>query len=202
VWNIQCDTYQREIERYGENSISLVEEIFFIDSEYIIRLLHQSGNDNPEQLQWKLALILIDSFLSAFSLELSQRKELLNLLADSYKKEFGFTQHHITKQLNDKYRAYRKDIENTMPWESEATEVVAIIKVRRQAIFSIAQKLINMDKSGELQISMKSLLTSLIHMTMNRWFRTKNRLHEMVIYEFLSRYYISEIAKNNKNFQK
>ena len=42
---------------------------------------------------------------------------------------------------------------------------------------------------------LKSLLTSLIHMTMNRWFRTKNRLHEMVIYEFLARYYASEIAK-------
>ena len=39
-------------------------------------------------------------------------------------------------------------------------------------------------------------LTSMIHMTMNRWFRSKNRLHELVIYDFLSRYYISEIAKN------
>jgi len=61
-------------------------------------------------------------------------------MAESYKKEFGFTRHNVTKQLNDKYRSYRKDIENTMFW------------------------------------------------TMNRWFRTKNQLHEMVIYDFLSRY--------------
>ena len=30
VWNIQCDTYQREIERYGVNTISMVEDLFFI----------------------------------------------------------------------------------------------------------------------------------------------------------------------------
>jgi thiopeptide-type bacteriocin biosynthesis protein len=28
VWNIECDTYKREIERYGANTISLVEKLF------------------------------------------------------------------------------------------------------------------------------------------------------------------------------
>jgi len=77
-----------------------------------------------------------------------------------------------------------------------------IIKARRQVIRPVAEKLINMDKSGELQIPLQALLTSIIHMSMNRWFRTKNRLYEMVIYEFLSRYYASEIAKKQKNFSK
>ena len=201
VWNIQCDTYQREMERYGANNISIVEEFFCIDSEYIIRLLQLSGNDSPEQQRWKLALILIDSFLSAFSYELSQRKDLLNTLADSFKKEFGFTQHHVTKQLNDKYRAFRKDIENAMSWENETAEIIDIVKVRRQDILPIVEKLINLDKSKELQVSLHALLTSMIHMTMNRWFRSKNRLHEMVIYEFLSRYYTGEIAKKKYKAQ-
>ena len=195
VWNIQCDTYQREMERYGANSIALVEQFFFMDSEYIIRLLHRLDNENSEQQRWKLALVLIDSFLSAFSFDLPQRKELLNTLAESFKKEFGFTHHHVTKQLNDKYRFYRKEIEYVMLWENEVTDAIQIIKARRQVIIPIATKLTGMDQSGELQVSMQSLLTSMIHMTMNRWFRTKNRLHEMVIYEFLSRYYTSEIAK-------
>ncbi|MDR1592777.1 MAG: thiopeptide-type bacteriocin biosynthesis protein [Prevotellaceae bacterium] len=202
VWKIQCDTYQREMERYGSNTISIVEDMFYIDSEYIIRLLHLLGNDDFEQLRWKLALILIDSFLSAFSFSLSQRKSLLNTLASSYKNEFGFIHHHTTKQLNDKYRFFRKDIENVLLWENEVSDTNDIIKARRQAIYPITEKLILMEKSGELQVSMDSLVISIIHMTLNRWFRTKNRLHEMVIYEFLSRYYTSEIAKNNKNIQK
>jgi len=197
VWNIQCDTYKREMERYGVNSISLVEEFFFIDSEHIIRLLHQLNNEISEQQRWKSALILIDSLLSAFSFDLPRRKELLNTMADSYKKEFGFTHHIVTKPLNDKYRTYRKDIENAVLLENVVIAIIDIINNRKQAILPIAEKLTYMEKIGELQVSMKSLLTSMIHMTMNRWFRTKNRLHEMVIYEFLSRYYTSEIAKKN-----
>ena len=195
VWNIQCDTYKREMERYGANTISLVEELFFVDSEYIVKLLYALSEDNPEQERWKLALALIDSLLSAFSFEMKQRKELLNSLAEGFKKEFGFTNRHTTKQLNDKYRLYRKDIENVMMWENEITESINIVKARRQAMIPIAEKLAGMEQSGQFQITLLSLLTSLIHMTMNRWFRTKNRLHEMVIYEFLSRYYTSEIAK-------
>ena len=138
IWNIQCDTYKREMERYGDNTIAIVEDIFFIDSEYIIRLLNHLTEENPEQHRWKQALTLIDSFLSAFLFELPQRKLLLNTLAE---------------------------------------------------------KLIAMDKCNKMQVPLTSLLTSMIHMTMNRWFRTKNRLYEMVICEFLARYYTSEIAK-------
>ena len=199
IWNIQCDTYQREMVRYGVNTIPIVENLFFIDSKYIIGLLHQLDNENPDQHRWKLALILIDSFLSAFSFTMAQRKELLNSMADSYKKEFGFIHNNVTKQLNDKCRANRKEIENAMLWEKDVTDAIGIVKARRQAIYPIAVKLMTMDQAGELQILLNELLMSLIHMTMNRWFRTKNRLHEMVIYEFLSRYYTSEIAKNNKN---
>jgi len=195
VWNIQCDTYQREMERYGTNTISLVEDIFFADSEFIISLLHLLNEENPEQHRWKLALVLIDSFLSAFSFDLSQRKELLNTMAESFKNEFAFTNHNVKKQLDNKFRIHRKDIEKVMLWENEVTKDTEKIIVRRQVISQIAEKLICMDKSHELEVPLKSLMTSIIHMTMNRWFRSKNRLHELVIYDFLARYYTSEMAK-------
>jgi thiopeptide-type bacteriocin biosynthesis protein len=200
VWNIQCDTYQREMERYGANTISIVEDLFFIDSEFIIKLLHQLNEENPEHHRWKLALALIDSFLSIF-FDLPQQKELLNTMAENYKKEFGFTHHHITEQLNNKYRSYRKEIENAMMWEKEVAETINIIKARKQAIFPIADKLIIIEKSGELLVSLNALLTSTIHMTMNRWFRSKNRLHELVIYDFMFRYYKSKISRKRYNKQ-
>ena len=196
VWNIQCDTYQREIERYGANTISIVEDLFFLDSEFIIKLLFQLNEDDPDQHRWKLALVLIDSFLSSFSFNLPQRKELLHMMAENYKKEFGFAHHHTKKQLDNKYRTCRKDIENIMLWENENEKTIHIIKARRQAIYPTAKKIIDMEKCNEIQVPLKSLLISMIHMTMNRWFRTKNRLHEMVICDFVSRYMISEIAKD------
>jgi thiopeptide-type bacteriocin biosynthesis protein len=195
VWSIRCETYQREIERYGYNSISIIEDLFFIDSEFIIRLFSQLNEENPEQHRWKLSLVLIDSFLSAFSFELLQRKELLNTMAENYKKEFGFIHHQDKKQLNNEYRNYRKEIEKIMLCENENAKIVDIIKRREQFITPIAEKLAKMRKSNDLHISLNTLLTSIIHMTMNRWFRSKNRLHELMIYDFLFRYYSSEIAK-------
>jgi len=195
VWNILCDTYKREIERYGANTISLIEELFFIDSEYIIRLLSQFGGERAEPMRWKLALLLIDSFLSAFSFHLTYRRDLLKTMADNYKKEFGYTFHNATKPLNDKYRLYRMEIENVMLMKTDTTGIIDVVKERKQAIQPLIEKLTRMEKAGEILVSMQSLISSLIHMTMNRWFRTKNRLHEMVIYEFLSRYYTSELAK-------
>jgi len=187
------------MERYGANTNSIVENLFCIDSEFIIHLLLQLNGKNSEQHRWKLALALIDSFLSAFSFDLSQKKELLNTLAESYKKEFGFTHYPPKKQLDGKYRSSRKDVDNAMLWENESSVTIDIIKARRQSIVPIAEKLIAIEKSGELQVSLKELLTSIIHMTMNRWFRTKNRLYELVIYDFLVRYYTSELAKEMYN---
>ena len=198
VWNIQCDTYQREIERYGDNSISLVEDLFFIDSEYAIRLLHHLNEDNPEEHRWKLALLMIDSLLAVFSYDLPQKKELLNTISDNFKKEFGFTYHDASKQLNDKYRNYRKKIEQAMSSENETSKTNEIIKARKHDLLPMANILTAMNKTGELSVDLNALLTSIIHMSMNRWFRSRNRLHELVIYDFLSRYYSSELAKLKK----
>ena len=202
IWKVQCDTYQREMERYGTNTISIVEDFFFIDSELIIQLLNQLNDENPEHHRWKLALVLIDSFLSAFSYDLFQKKEILNTISENFKKEFGFTHHNAKRQLDNKYRTYRTEIETVMFWENKVSDTIDVIKTQRQVFFPIVENIAEIEKSGDLQVNLKELLSSLIHMTMNRWFRTKNRLHEMVIYDFLSRYYTSEMAKINKNMRK
>ena len=196
IWNIQCDTYQREMERYSYDTISVAEDLFFIDSEYAIKLLHHLHESSPEQHRWKLALCLIDSFLTAFSYDLLQRKDFLNLMAENLKKEFGFTRHEVSKQLNDKCRFYRKEVENAMLWEIEVSNTSDVLRARRQMIIPIAEKLLAQESSGELKTPLRMLMTSIIHMSLNRWFRTKNRIHELVIYELLSRYYSSENAKN------
>jgi hypothetical protein len=36
-------------------------------------------------------------------------------------------------------------------------------------------------------------------MMLNRLFRSKNRLHELVLYDFMNRYYKSELAKEKYN---
>lgn len=187
------------MERYGANTISTIEDLFAIDSEHIIRLLQSLDNENPEPQRWELALAIVDSFLSLFKLDLLQRKDFSNMNAESFKKQFGFVHHHATKPLNDKYRIHRKNIENAMMWKNKTSETMGVIKSRMSEMTPLAEKLILMEKTGELKVMMNSLLASLIHMSLDRWFRTKNKLYEMVICDFLSRYYKSKIAKDKYN---
>ena len=120
-------------------------------------------------------------------------------MADNYKKEFGFTNHPPKKQLDEKFRTFRKDIANVMLWEDSNMRTPDIINARRNAISPIVLKLAEMEGAGALEVSLESLLMSIIHMTMNRWFRSKNRLHELVIYDFLARHYTNHIAKEKYN---
>lgn len=199
VWNIQCDSYRQEIERYGANTILNVEELFFVDSEYIIRLLQKLNKEDAEEQRWKLALVIVDNYLSAFKLDLEAKRDFSRMNASTFKNEFGLIHHTETKQLNDKYRFFRNDIENLMSNRNETFESVDIIEMRMKALMPLIEKLIIIEKSCELQVTMISLISSLIHMSLDRLFRTKKRLHEMVIYEFLSKYYTSEMAKNTHN---
>ena len=201
IWNIQCDTYQQELERYGVNTMSIIEDYFCIDSNAIIHLLQGLVRNNIEKQRWNLSLILIDSFLSAFSFDVIQRKKLLDTMSENFKKEFGMTNHNMKQQLDNKFRINRAAIVEVMQWSNNTvlTGYLEIVKIRQEAIRLIAENLICLERTNELQISLNSLLISMIHMTMNRLFRSKNRLHELVIYDFLSRYYTSTVVQTSHN---
>lgn len=191
VWNIQCDTYKRELERYGEAYINELERIFSIDSEYIIRLIQLIRESAaPDEDRWKLSLLLLDDMMSVFGFDLKEKHLFFKQMSDSFKKEFGFVSSTFTKQLNDKYRTNRKAINDVMSYQDNLLEKYDnILSSRKKEIADVAT-VINCD------VDLKSgLMKSLVHMTMNRVFRSKNRLCELVIYDFLSRYYESTIAR-------
>lgn len=203
VWDIQCNTYQRELERYGSHSIDFIEDIFFIDSMSAVELLEHINPEKADEHRWEIALLLVADCLSAFSQEMPQRKDLINKISEVYKNEFGIKHHSLKRQLDEKYRKYRKTVQNIMEQKNfDNTEFDAYRKIltqRERAISTVAGKLIDMNNENKLQIPVDSLLISLIHMSMNRWFRAKNRLHELVVYDFMARYYTSALAINRQS---
>jgi thiopeptide-type bacteriocin biosynthesis protein len=199
IWNIQCDTYQRELERYGTDTINLIEHIFFIDSELSVKLLECLNPENAEEHRRNISLLLFDSYFSIFSLDMYHRKQLMHQMAEGYKNEFGIRHHSMKRQLDTKYRKY-KDVINSIMDNNNVTGSIydkyrELITKYRQMILPDVHEIIRMEKEGNLQMKSDALLTGIIHMSMNRWFGYKNRLHELVIYDFMARYYNSYIAK-------
>lgn len=198
VAKILCDTYKREIERYGDFTMGLLEELFWIDSQSIIFLLSNITTvttDNKEELRWHISLNLLDDTLSAFGVNCDESHKLMERMSENFKREFGFTNHTFTKQLNDKFRIFRKSIEKSIS-EPDYNQIIrdALIdrKIKIAEIANQIKKRLPMNKIGP---HIEDLLPSILHMTMNRWFRSKNRKHELVIYDFLNKHYASKLAR-------
>ena len=195
IWNVQCDTYQREIERYGALSMELSERLFCMDSRHILTLLGSLfDSQTAEQDRWQLSLRLIDDTLSAFGYTTEGKKELLEKMRTGFKAEFGFTSSTFNKQLNDKFRMQRKNIENVFAPQADPLGTYAgTLEKRRRETEEFAVRILPLIERESVE--KESYVRSICHMTMNRLFRSGNRLYEMVIYDFLFRYYQSALAR-------
>lgn len=91
----------------------------------------------------------------------------------------------ICDRLNQRYRQLRDSIINIIErYGEEMPEMADVIARRDKMLVKL-----NLERYGNLNIA------SLLHMMMNRLFVSKNRLSEMVVYNFLMRYYKSKIAR-------
>ena len=191
VWKVQIDTYQREIERYGEMTMELSESLFFYDSLFFAEILRAIQGEEVETLRWLSALASVDYFLNDFSFNLSQKVEFLSMVKDNFTREFGLE--NSRSQLSDKYRTHRKAVEELLDTRDEKYQTIHnILNERSKMQTPVASRILQHTEKGE---KLNALLSSYTHMMMNRWFRSKQRMHEAVVYDFLLKYYKSKAAR-------
>lgn len=196
IWKVQTDVYKREIERYGSNTMILSEKIFFYDSVMIADFINLI-EEEQEELRWLFSMKAIDSYLNSFDFNNNDKLKIMDYLKTSFANEFVSSK-SIKKQLDERYRIERKKIENiiasTEAQSSEHSSICNIIATQEENIKEIALKILIYEKQGKLEIKFGDLISSYLHMLMNRLFKSKNRMHEMVCYDFLFRYYKSIVA--------
>ena len=199
IWKVQLDTYHRELERYGENTMQLSESLFCHDSWATVQFVNLIEGDEGEKLRWLYGLRSIDNLLTAFAYPLQEKFELLEILKIGFGREFNMSR-PLKKQLDDKYRKERQNIEHFMTFlireELEYASILTILEETYTNIIPLAQQILDLEKKNQLQIPKNNLMSSYIHMLMNRLFKSKNRLNEMVCYDFLYRYYRTAKAKS------
>ncbi|RNL68586.1 hypothetical protein ED312_23270 [Sinomicrobium pectinilyticum] len=198
VWKVQMDTYTRELERYGVYTIDRSETLFFHESQMILSFLAMIDEGEGQELRWLFALKVVDNLLSCFNYSLNEKLDLLTRMKSGFAKEHGINR-ALKKQLDDKYRLKRGDIEYFMTLQEEGNhrykEILELLKIKREKSELYISKILEYKEKDRLDVLLDGLMTSYIHMFMNRLFMSKNRVHEMVCYDFLYRYYSSEVAK-------
>jgi thiopeptide-type bacteriocin biosynthesis protein len=195
IWKIQVDTYNRELERYDSLLIKNAESLFGIDTKYTLVLLKQFHEFKNENYRWQIALTMIDSLLSDFSYTINQKLSLLSALSLSFKQEFGFDEFN-SKQFNVKYRENKGIIESVMSRNVDSTMSSLINIIEQKSYENRIVTALILDKIHISSKSLDELLSSYIHMMLNRLFRSRNRTHELILYDFMKRYYESSIAKS------
>lgn len=191
VHRIQMDTYVREIERYGEAYIAYAEQLFCIDSECVVNLVKNLSNEYSRGL---VAFKLTDSVLTAFGLDMKEKRDLVYSCAEGFKNEFGMGK---SKVFSREYRNYQNVIRNMIEHNSVPEETEKLLKIVDKYYCSEnTAGLIQEMFSKKDSVSKSDFLRSYIHMTLNRLFNCDNRKHEMVVHEYMYRYYKSAIARS------
>lgn len=186
VWNVQADTYRRELARYGTRTIGASETLFGYQSEALLtQLAAQAHAPDAAPEAWLWGLTAIEELLQAFDYPLARKVALLRHLKEAFAHEFGADK-ALRQQLDAKYRQARPAIEQAL------AQAAGPPPARLRALVApIAQAA----RQGQLEMPLEDLLASYLHMLLNRLLPAEARLHELVLYDFLFRAYQSQLAR-------
>jgi lantibiotic biosynthesis protein len=197
IWNIQNDIYKRELNRYGHQTITEAETLFYHDSIAVLKFLQQTEGDNREQLRWQWTFRAIDEWLNAFNYTTAKKLELLEQMKNSYHKEFNSNK-FLKEFLGNKYRTHKSAIEQIMNCAIDETHplfsLITILKEKTKAIQPVLMMLSEKDNATNSS-SISAVMPSYIHMLVNRIVTSSPREHELVIYDLLHCFYKSKIAR-------
>ena len=199
VSKVQLCTYERELERYGIDSIDLAEQLFSIESEIIIAVLRYIDENNLEEERFYICFVILDSILDSFGFSFEEKSKILVRLAESFGREFGKSKYTI-KQLSVVYREVKPKIERYLSRKISDPGLSAVFKLIRDKMVDYSEISKNLLENGYNSDDMNKI-ASLLHMSANRLFKTSQRKQEMVIYDFLSQYYSSLLVRNRKKIQ-
>jgi thiopeptide-type bacteriocin biosynthesis protein len=188
IWKIDYSTYERELERYSWDFIEKAETIFFADSETAVNAIR---NDDPEYADWYKIFLSIQGYYDAFDFDLDERLSIMTNIYNGFFKEFGSPKtlnKEINKKFENNYKQLYQFIEN-----KEYEKAFSIFDVRNNII---KETVGNLGKNEKYR-----LIDSLIHMTVNRLVESNPRLHELIVYGLLMKYFKKQVGLKNSVLQ-
>jgi thiopeptide-type bacteriocin biosynthesis protein len=198
ITKMQTDTYKREIERYGNNSIAMAESFFHVDSIVTLNLLDLIEGENGEQIRWQFAIRSIDELLTNFNYTPNEKLLLLEQLKTGFIHEHSEAK-ELKVQLDVKFRNVRKQVEDILDRDKDGERnilpLIELLAWKAEELAPIIKQLLELKDKNLLQLPINELMASYIHMMLNRIFKARQRTYEMLLYDLLYRFYKTTLAK-------
>lgn len=185
VLKTTIDSYNRELERYGSEFILSVETLFYYDSIFFVELLKLIDDD--DELRWICSMKSIDGLLNIFDLKIDEKLKIITELKEEFNSEFSVDS-STNRAITEKYRIKKERILDVF-----SSEIMTDILSNRHDNFYKDAKFI---KSSCTFFT--SLIKSCIHMSMNRYLKQEHRKSEMILYNFLYKFYLQILHTKRK----
>lgn len=156
---LEIKAYDREIIRYGEKQIDLVEHFFYLDSTWALKQLSLSNDDLYAQI-----LAFVQKLSEVIFNDLTEQIAFYRNLSERFATEMNFSKQDF-KKINLSYQNQQMSKNTNEKLIRYFGKLIEHYEIERRTI----------------------LLADLIHMHINRRFSGAPRMHEAVIYQFLSK---------------
>lgn len=198
IWKINIDSYNRELERYGSQTIEDIETLFFHNSMTTIHIISLTEGQNNDD-RWIWGIKYVDMLLDQFGLNLGDKIALFELLSNGSSTVFNMNK-SLKVSLDTKVRNNKAQVEEILNIDDEMLSPLykILLNYINESSHTI-DKILKRKNSKELEIEFNNLLGSIIHMHYNRLFRTQQRIYELVIYYFMHKFYVSMAARIKYN---
>lgn len=204
IWKIQTDTYQRELERYGNDGIEISEDFFYINSQVTLEILKLFTNDKAQENRFLAGLLGVIKLYDGFRFSTAERLLLIEKSALSYGNEFNVpNSENLRTVIKDKYRKILPDIEFLLSNKENKNQIDISFYETVNKLYNKQEKSLKkialLFNGNKYDKSINELMPSYIHMFLNRFFASNQRYEEMMIYQLLEKYYKALKAREKYN---
>jgi thiopeptide-type bacteriocin biosynthesis protein len=172
--NLQMDSYQRELERYRERNIELVERVFWADSNWSAQRIGKIKHQNLDAVL--LLLVSMTEIMNAFTISQLGQAEFCRALFVSFQSEFR--SENIS--MANIFQRYREDLDQSFTRLQKQLRKDKYYKIFLAYITALSDQLKPQRR--------RSMCADIIHMHLNRNLVEEPRKQEMVCYYLLWKY--------------
>jgi thiopeptide-type bacteriocin biosynthesis protein len=182
IADLQLKTYRQETARYGAGRIHLAERSFMYSSDFVMELISKTASIND---LYYLSIKMMEAILNVAQYTIEQQLLFVEDIANRFAAEMNVTTDGF-KKLNQGFKNF--DL-NTSPLLLNKAQVK---KLRRteQSFLEVLQACTLPERN--------KMLADLFHMHVNRLFSDDQRIHELIIYHYLTRILKTKIGRLKK----
>jgi len=185
IRDFQGDTYRREIERYGADLISDVEELFCAGSLFAVQMLRLRDNGTFQLNEFDVAVFTATHMIACFFPDRAGALDYITKVRDQFMAEFKADK-PLRLAMDEQYRSKKSTIADLLE-DKGLVELLSPV-LRQMTVLQGLTKAYSIDRK-------KELLADLVHMQMNRTFSVKQRQQELLVYYCLQKYMSSSMAR-------